>query len=55
MEKVKLLKNHNGKEKGSSIEITKEQKNYFERVGLIEKEDKSSKKTKELKDKLKTK
>lgn len=55
MAKVKLSRPHNGSEKGDSIEVTSEQKNYFERVGLTEKEEKTKPKTKELKTNLKTK
>lgn len=38
MEKVKLSRSHDGREAGEIIEIPKEQKEYFERVGLIEKD-----------------
>lgn len=55
MAKVKLSRPHNGNEKGDSVEVSAEQQNYFERVGLVQKEEKIKPKTKELKTDLKTK
>jgi len=37
MEKVKLTRSHNEHSKGDIVEVTPEQKNYYEGVGLIEK------------------
>lgn len=55
MAKVKLNKYHNGIEAGTDIEVTDDQKNYFESVGLLDKEDKKVVKTKEEKHTPKTK
>lgn len=55
MSKVKLNKYHNGIEAGTDIDVTDEQKNYFESVGLLAKEDKKVVKTKEEKSIKKTK
>lgn len=54
MKKYKLTKSHDGHEAGDSIELTPEQKTYYERVGLI-KEEKEVTETKEEKTKVKTK
>ncbi len=37
MEKVKLTRSHNEHSQGDTVEVTPEQKNYYEGVGLIEK------------------
>lgn len=55
MAKVKLNKFHNGIEPGTPVEVSDEQKNYFESVGLLAKEEKQAEKTKEEKSTKKTK
>ena len=55
MVKVKLNKFHNGIEPGTEIEVSKEQKHYFESVGMLAKEEKKAAKTKEEKTNIKTK
>lgn len=48
MGKYKLAKPHNGQDEGDTIEVSDEQKQYFENVGLI-KQEKAGIQTKEEK------
>jgi len=55
MAKIKLTRNHIDNVAGDTIEVSDERANYFERVGLSEKEEKKTINTKEDKTKIKTK